>query len=112
MRLNLVPFIKELHNDDNCIFWPDLVKAHYAEVASKYLESQYINLVPKIDNPPNVPKVRPIENIWACLSLKGYDESWQALKNTELILRIRNKLKDFDQKELQTLMKGGSKKTP
>ena len=40
------------------------------------------------------------------LCLKVYDKDWQAQTKTQLIRRIRNKLKDFDQKELQTLMKG------
>jgi len=58
------------------------------------------------DNPPNVPQARPIENFWANLDLKVYDKGWQAQTKMQLIRRIRNKLKDFDQKELQTLMKG------
>ena len=46
LRPNLVPFIKEHYNDDNHIFWPDLAKAHYAEVTTRYLESQNIKFVP------------------------------------------------------------------
>jgi len=106
LRPNLVPFIKEHYNDDNYIFWPDLAKAHYAEVTTRYLESQNIRFVPMGDNPPNVPQARPIENFWANLDLKVYDKGWQAQTKMQLIRRIRNKLKDFDQKELQTLMKG------
>ena len=119
LRPNLVPFIKEHYNDDNHIFWTGLAKAHYAEVTTKYLESQNITFVPMGDNPLNVPQARPIENFWANLVLKVYDKGWKAQTNTQLIRRIRNKLKDFDQKELQEFKKsfcrtyeGGPAKTP
>ena len=75
---NLVPFIKEHYkdDDDNLIFWPDLAKAHYAEVTTRYLESQNIvRFVPMGDKPPNEPQARPIENFWANLVLKEYDKS-------------------------------------
>ena len=58
------------------------------------------------DNPPNVPQARPIENFWANLYLKVYDKDWQAQTKTKLIRRIRNKLKKFDQQQLQTYIKG------
>jgi len=49
LRPNLVPFIKEHYNDDNHIFWTCLAKAHYAEVTTRYLESQNIKFVPMGD---------------------------------------------------------------
>ena len=57
------------------------------------------------DNPPNVPQARPIENYWANLVLKVHFINC-AFAKTQFIRRIINKLKDFDHKELQTLMKG------
>ena len=70
--------------------------------------TQNIKYVPMGDNNINWPisfQTRPIENFWANLCLKVHDKAWQAKTKTQLIRRIRNKLKDFDQKELQTLMK-------
>ena len=60
------------------------------------------------DNPPNVPQARPIENLWTNLSLNVYDKGWQTQTKTQLIRRIRNKLKEFDHnsKQLQTYKKG------
>jgi len=57
-------------------------------------------------NTPNLNQARPIENFWANLSQMVYDKSRQAQPKTHLIRRIKNKLRDFDQNELQTLIKG------
>ena len=93
MRPNLAPFIKEHYNVDNYIFWTDIVKAHYAEIITKYLESQSITFLQMNDNPPNAPQTRPIETFWANLSLTVYDKGWQAQIKTQLMRCIRNKLK-------------------
>ena len=68
--------------------------------------NDYIEYVAKEDNPPNVPQARPIENFWACLCQKVYEDGWQAQTQQELIERIERKLKDFDLNFLQTLMRG------
>ena len=64
-RPNLVSYIKEHYNLDNYIFWTEIAIAHYAEIITKYLESQGITFLQINDNPPNVPQTRPIETLWA-----------------------------------------------
>jgi len=44
-----------------------------------------LRFVDKERNPPNFPRVRPIENFWGCLAQKVYEEGWQATKQTQLI---------------------------
>ena len=59
-----MPFIQEHHSKDNFVFWPDLASAHYAKSVLDYLSANNIQIVPKKDNPPNLPECRPIENFW------------------------------------------------
>ena len=47
-------------------------------------------------NPQNVPQARQIENFWACLCEKVYQNGWKATTQKESIKRIERKLKDFD----------------
>ena len=68
-----------------------------------------IIFVPPEVNPPNVPQVRPIEN-WGSLSKKVYEGGWQVTTSNKLIQRIKQKLKEFDQSFLQSLMSGVEKK--
>ena len=68
--------------------------------------TENVNFVPKEMNPPNVPQARPIESFWGCLGTKVYEGGWEAKTSNQLINRIKSKLKDFDEKYLQSLMKG------
>jgi hypothetical protein len=68
--------------------------------------SENVNFVPKNLNPPNVPQARPIENFWGCLAQKVYEGDWGAKTEQQLIYRIESKIKEFDLKFVQSLMKG------
>ena len=78
MRKGLIPFINKYYRDGKYVFWPDLASSHYANSVLTDLRDKKINFVQKIDNPANVPKVRPIENFWAFLKQKVYEGSWEA----------------------------------
>jgi hypothetical protein len=41
----------------------------------KLLEELKTEYVPKIENPPNVPQIRPIEKFWANLKKKVYQKA-------------------------------------
>ena len=45
--------------------------------------------------PPNKPKLRQIKTFRAQLKIKVYENDWQSKNVTNLISRIRLKLKDF-----------------
>jgi hypothetical protein len=62
--------------------------------------------VPKEDNSPNVPQLRPIEDFWYILKCKVYKNGWE-VKNALLLKEIISlKLKEFDQNFVQTYEKG------
>ena len=56
-----------------------------------------IAFVEKIDNPPNAPQIRPIENYWGILKMKVYERNWTAKTRDHLIRRIKMKQKEIDQ---------------
>lgn len=63
--LALKKFIDKYHLNDNIVFWPDLASAHYAKTPLESLDHLGIDFIPKVQNPPNVPQLRPIEKFWA-----------------------------------------------
>lgn len=92
----LIPFIKKYHSDGHYVFWPDLASSHYANSVQKYLTDENIHFVPKILNPANVPKVRPIEDFWGLLKQKVYENDWSAGNIVQLKKRIRWSLSKMD----------------
>ena len=107
LKKRLLPFVREMHEDDNYVFWPDLASAHYAKKTQDWLKSENIEFVQKIQNPPNLPQARPIETFWAILSARVYSGGWSAKTTYQLIRRIKskfNEIKDNEPELVQTLM--------
>ena len=61
-----------------------------------FLESENINYVPKVKNPPNVPEARPIEDYWSFLKRTVYASNWQAKSIPQLKSRIEYCIKKMD----------------
>jgi hypothetical protein len=55
----------------------------------EWLEQKNIRIVPKADNPTNVPPTLPIEHFWALLARAVYAKGWEAKNETELCSRIK-----------------------
>jgi transposase len=104
LKPKLLPFIKQYHADNNCIFWPDKASCHYANEVEKWLAQEKIDLVPYEDNPTNLPQARPIENFWSVLSDKVYAGGWSCQTEEHLRRRIRAKLQEIDQSLYQSIM--------
>lgn len=104
-KKRLKPFIN-LHHDEN-IFWPDLSSAHYAKGTIATLNELRINYVTKDKNPPNVPRLRPIEIFWS--HLKVYHDGWVAGNAEEMKKRIRDCLKTFGKPYFERLLKNTKK---
>ena len=104
LEKRLLPFIVEFHIDGNYIFWPDLASAHYSNETQAWLRGK-VKYVPKHLNPSKCPK-RPIENFWGCLAQKVYEGGWEAKTEQRLIDRIHRKLREFDLKSVEYLMRG------
>lgn len=100
----LLHFINRHHNNEDIMFWPDLASCHYARMTRDWLEANHIPFVPKDDNPPNVPQARPIEEFWALLSRKVYNNGWEATDEEHLRRRIRQKIREIDVGTIQRLM--------
>jgi hypothetical protein len=105
----LLPFIRNNYPRNNYIFWPDLASSHYAKATVAWMSTN-VNFVDKEINPPKVPQARPIENFWGCLAQKVYEGGWVARNQTELAMRIEQKIKTFDQPFFQRLMEGVTEK--
>ena len=43
-----------------------------------FLYENLIHHVDKVDNPANLPEVRPIEDFWSILKAKVYEYNWEA----------------------------------
>lgn len=100
----LINFIEEEHVGDDIMFWPDLASCHYARQTQNWLADHNVPFVPRIDNPPNLPQARPIEDFWALLSRKVYDGGWEAQNEEELRRRIYRKVREIDVNAVQNLM--------
>jgi hypothetical protein len=60
------------------------------------LPEKKINFVPKVMNPANCTKARPIEDFWGSLKLEVYENDWVAKDLDELKGRIKQCLRKID----------------
>ncbi|KAL4510759.1 hypothetical protein ABPG72_004913 [Tetrahymena utriculariae] len=103
-KKKLLPFIRENHINDNFIFWPDLSTSHYAKSVQQFMTNNNINFVPKEQNPPNTPEVRPIEDFWLYLKGQVYNNNWEAKNISQLKRKINICIKKIDQNYIKNLM--------
>lgn len=102
IKKRLLPFlISHPQPLASLMFWPDLASAHYARATTDLLVSKSVRFVPKVDNPPNLPQCRPIENFWAQLKSQVYMDGWEATSVRQLKMRITAKLKNMDFRSVQ-----------
>lgn len=106
IQRRLIPFIERNHLQGKFIFWPDLARAHYAPQVLRTLEANDIPYVPRENNPPNVPQVRPIEDVWGILKQSVYARNYEARNLDQLANRIRKKVKELYQEMLREMMLG------
>ena len=56
-------------------------------------------------NPPNVPQARAIEDFWAILARKVYDNGWEAQNEEQLRRRIFQMIREIDVITVQRLVR-------
>ena len=56
-----------------------------------------IQHVDKVDDPANLPEVRPIEDFCSILKAKVYENNWEAKTLNQLEFKIKKCLKEVDQ---------------
>ncbi|CAM4824796.1 unnamed protein product [Rotaria magnacalcarata] len=81
----LLAFIRRYHADNNYIFWPDLASSHYAKNHHYMAKSTKYTFCAKTAD-------------------KVYHGGWLATTEQQLINRIKQQLKKFDLKIVQTMM--------
>jgi hypothetical protein len=69
------------------------------------LEELKIEYIPKEENPPNVPQIRPIENFWADMKRKVYSNNDRPKDVQCLMAKIRKELKSIATTETRKAMK-------
>lgn len=52
------------------LFWPNLATCHYTKNSVEWYRTNNMDLVEKIENPPNCPELRPIEKYWSLMKQK------------------------------------------
>ena len=100
----LMPFMDSKHKREDVLFWPDLASCHYARQTQEFPEREGIPFVPKEQNPPCCPQLRPIEDVWAILKAKTYEGGWEATSELQLKRRIRQCIEALNQEVLKTMM--------
>lgn len=59
--------------------WSDLASCHNGRHTREWLQMKNIPSIPKEDNPTYVYQKRAIEQNWALMSRKVYDQRWKAV---------------------------------
>ena len=103
LKKRLLKFI-DLHYEsrEEIVFWPDLASCHYSSQTQEFLKTEGIVCVPRDQNPPNAPQIRPIENFFGILKQHVYANNWSATSREALIRRIK-KYMDMVVKMFQNL---------
>jgi hypothetical protein len=65
LQKRLLPMVRS-HNIP-VVFWPDLASIHYAKKTLEWFNTNQVAVIPKDINPPNCPKLRPIEEYWSII---------------------------------------------
>lgn len=105
LRCRLIPFIQEVHKNDQVVFWPDLASSHYSKKVQDYLKANKVEYVPKARNIANVPELRPIEDFWCELKRAVYANCWAAENLDQLRNRINYCLKKLEPELIHRLGK-------
>ena len=100
----LMPFLQDNYPNGGYVFWPDLASAHYANATQNLMKDLGITFVPKDQNPPAAPEVRPIEKFWQHLKSRVYKGGWKAKTEAQLRSRILQMLDTFDDQYFDNLM--------
>jgi hypothetical protein len=97
--------IKNTKKNGKIVFSTDFTFAHYANDTLVRLEELKIEYVPKVQNPPNDPQIRPIENFCANLNRKVYSNNYPP-KDVKYLAKIRKDLKSIETTGIETTKKG------
>ena len=87
LQRRLIPFLVNNGILDQCVFWPDKASSHYSTLVLNYLRRKQIFVIPKQDNPTNLPQCRPIENCHAIIKRAIFADGFEPETAQELMDR-------------------------
>ena len=82
-----------------------MASSHYANEITQWLFQQKIKLVAKQVNRANVPKARPVQDLWSIFADKVDEGGWEAKAELQLTRRIYQDIKHTDLKVIQHMMR-------
>ena len=108
-RTKCLPVLKKFIDrfyKGNIIFWPDLASAHYARRTLEELDALKIPYVARENNPPNAPQLRPIEDFWAILKRRVYNNGYKPASIASLQLKMKNTIESIEIYVFENLFTG------
>ena len=106
----IITIHQQISFEQKILFWPDLARSHYSNNLQPRSNEMHIPYVSRADNPPNVPQARPIEVLWTALERKIYENNWEINNIDHLVKRIKQKVKELDQRMLKDMIGGVGRK--
>lgn len=90
LQKRLMRWINLYYKNTSYIFWPDKASSHYAKKVVAFLESRRVPMVPKSDNPTNLPQARPIELINSIIKSRVFADGFKCRNIEQLETRVRD----------------------
>ena len=84
------------------LFWPDLASCHYSARTLQQYSSNKIKFIPKNQNSPNCPQLRPVEKFWAIVK--------QSLLKNGKVTKSVNQMKSNWKKAVEKVREDGVKR--
>lgn len=104
LKKRLLPFIKQHHQVDQVLFWPDMARAHYGQSCVEWFGRNNIDFVTNNKNIPSFPDGRPIEKFWA-LCKAEYGRRTHPAKNLASFNRIWKTISDRVARERERVVR-------
>ncbi|CAF1538226.1 unnamed protein product [Rotaria sordida] len=57
------PFVEKRHKNDDYVLWSDKTSAYYEGIVLDQLKEKSITIMPKLNNPSNMPQARPVKTV-------------------------------------------------
>lgn len=102
LQNRVLPLIRSHHSP--VMFWPDLASIHYARATMDWFEANQVDVMPKSMNPPNCPKLRPIEEFWAIVKRKLKKNGGTAADTKQLREKWNKSASEVSVDDVQRLM--------
>ena len=106
LKSRLIPFLEKNYPTKDYLFWPDLASAHYSKDAQNVYVEYGVKVLPKSSNPPNVPQLRPIEDVFGILRLKVFKDGFKPKSTDELKKKIASEIRKLPKEFYHNLMNG------